>query len=59
MSVLEKQEERYGKVIAECNDFNDRFTSSKFAPEVANYKTLSENNLKSLNNEQTKEASKR
>ena len=59
MSVQEKQEERYGKVIAECNDFNDRFSSSKFAPEVTNYKALSENNIKNLHNEQTKEASKR
>jgi len=59
MSVQEKQEERYTKVIAECSDFNDRYSSSKLAGEVTNYKTLSENNIKILRNEQTQEASKR
>jgi len=59
MSVAEKQEERYGKVITECADFNDRFHSSKLSAEVNNYKTLSENNIKNLKNEQIKETSKR
>jgi outer membrane protein assembly factor BamD len=59
MSIAEKQEERFVKVVAECNDFGDRYAASKFASEVANYKTLSENNIKNLHNEQTKEASKR
>ncbi|HEY6976504.1 MAG TPA: outer membrane protein assembly factor BamD [Chitinophagaceae bacterium] len=59
MSVVEKQEERYGKVIAECADFNDRFPNSKLSTEVNNYKTLSETNIKNLKNEQTKETSKR
>jgi outer membrane protein assembly factor BamD len=59
MSVTEKQEERYEKVIAECTDFNDRFPTSKLSGEVNNYRTLSENNIKNLKNEQTKETSKR
>jgi outer membrane protein assembly factor BamD len=59
MSVAEKQEERYGKVITECADFNDRFHNSKLSAEVNNYKTLSENNIKNLKNEQIKETSKR
>ena len=59
MSIQEKQEERFTKVIAECNDFSDRYASSKFVTEVNNYKSLSENNIKNLHNEQTKEASKR
>jgi outer membrane protein assembly factor BamD len=59
MSVAEKQEERYGKVISECADFNDRFHNSKLSAEVNNYKTLSENNIKNLKNEQIKETSKR
>jgi len=59
MSVVERQEERYEKVIAECGDFTDRFPNSKLSVEVNNYKTLSENNIKNLKNEQTKETSKR
>jgi outer membrane protein assembly factor BamD len=59
MSVAEKQEERYEKVIAECADFNERFPNSKLSTEVSSYKTLSENNIKNLKNEQTKETSKR
>jgi outer membrane protein assembly factor BamD len=59
MSVVEKQQERYEKVISECADFNDRFTASKLSIEVNNYKTLSENNIKNLKNEQIKETSKR
>ncbi len=59
MSVVEKQLERFEKVINECADFNDRFANSKLSTEVNNYKTLSENHIKNLQNEQTKETSKR
>jgi outer membrane protein assembly factor BamD len=59
MSIVDKQQERFEKVITECADFNDRFTSSKLSVEANNYKTLSENNIKNLQNEQTTEASKR
>jgi outer membrane protein assembly factor BamD len=58
-SIPERQLERFTKVVTECNDFTDRFATSKLANDVNNYKTLSENNIKSLQNEQTKEASKR
>jgi outer membrane protein assembly factor BamD len=56
MSIDEKQEERYTKVIREVEDFQDRFPESKLTKEAERYLTLSKNNLKSLNNEQTSQA---
>lgn len=58
-SVPEKQEDRFQKVVSECNDFNDHYPNSAFRGDVTNYKTLAENNIKTLQNEQTQEASKR
>jgi outer membrane protein assembly factor BamD len=40
--------ERYEKVLAECNDFLERFKESKFAAEAENYKNLSNNFIKTL-----------
>ncbi len=62
MSYIEKQEERYQKVIADVNDFEQRFPQSKLLEDVMSYKTQSENNIKKLqtqNNEQTKETTQR
>jgi outer membrane protein assembly factor BamD len=59
MSIPEKQEERFTKVVSECGDFTDRFPSSKYDSEVTNYKTLSQNKIKNLQNEQIKETSQR
>jgi outer membrane protein assembly factor BamD len=56
MSVKEKQEERYARVVKEVEDFQDRFPESKLLKEAERYLTLSQNNLKSLNNEQTSQA---
>ena len=56
MSVKEKQEERYTRVVREVEDFQDRFPESKLLKEAERYLTLSTNNLKSLNNEQTSRA---
>lgn len=56
MSVKEKQEERYSRVVKEVEDFQDRFPESKLLKEAERYLTLSQNNLKSLNNEQTSQA---
>jgi len=56
MSIEEKQEERYSKVIREVEDFQDRFPKSKLLKEAERYLTLSKNNIKSLNNEQTSQA---
>lgn len=54
-SIEERQPERYDKVVAECNDFSDRFPSSKLSKTVDYYKTQSLNNINSKN-EQTKKA---
>jgi len=48
MSTEEKQRERYEKVVSECADFNERFSSSKYLGETSKYKTLSNNHLKNL-----------
>ena len=53
MSVLDKQEERFAKVIAEVEDFQDRFPESKLLKEAERYLTLSQNFKKPQNNEQT------
>jgi outer membrane protein assembly factor BamD len=56
-SIIEKQSERFEKVISECNDFVERFKDSKLLAEAEHYKTLANNNLKNLqNNEQIKKA---
>lgn len=54
MSVEEKKPERFEKVIAECNDFIDRFPQSTYTKEVERYLSLSQNNLKNSINEPTK-----
>ena len=54
--VEEKKAERYQKVIDECNDFIDRFPQSPYTRDVEGFLTQSQNNLKSLHNEQTKTA---
>lgn len=56
MSIPEKQEERYEKVLSECSDFIERFKGSKFSQEVERYKTLSNNFIKNQKNEQVKKA---
>jgi outer membrane protein assembly factor BamD len=62
LSVVDKQEERFEKVIKDVNDFEERFPDSKLLTDVTEYKTQSENNLKKLqtqNNEQTKATTQR
>jgi outer membrane protein assembly factor BamD len=54
LSVDERKVERYEQVLAECNDFVDRFPDSKLTKEVERYISLTNNNIKNLNNEQTK-----
>jgi outer membrane protein assembly factor BamD len=54
MSIEEKKNERFEQVITECNDFMDRFPESKLKSEAERYMTQSQNNLKSLQNEQVK-----
>lgn len=59
MSYEEKQAERFEKVLTECSDFNDRFAESKYFGEMTKYKSLTNNNLKNLKNEQAKKANGR
>lgn len=56
MSIFEKQEERYAKVIREVEDFQDRFPESKLLKEAERYLTLSQTNLKNNSDEQTSQA---
>lgn len=48
MSYIDKQEERFEKVLSECTDFIERFSDSKLLPEVNKYKSQSNNYLKNL-----------
>ena len=54
LSIDERKAERYEQVIAECNDFVDRFPESKLVKEVERYISLTNNNIKNLSNEQIK-----
>ena len=58
-SLVFKQEERYLKVITECDDFSDRFPDSKYKADVSDYKTQSQNNIKKIKDEQTKATAQR
>lgn len=54
MSVEEKKQERFEKVVSECIEFTDRFPESKLGKEVERFLNLSNNNLKNISNEQIK-----
>ncbi|MEO8721558.1 MAG: outer membrane protein assembly factor BamD [Ginsengibacter sp.] len=59
LSVFDKQEERYTKVAAEYFDFADRYPESELLKEAENYKNLSQNNIKQIQNEQIKTPAER
>ena len=48
LSVEEKKVERYEDVIAECNDFTDRFPDSKLKKESDQFLQLCQTNIKNL-----------
>jgi outer membrane protein assembly factor BamD len=54
LSYTDKQIERFEKVVAEYDDFSDRFPESKYIKEAQEYSNLSKNNIKAIQNEQTK-----
>jgi len=56
LSIVDKQMERYQKVINEFDDFSDRFPESKLKSEAEELKNLSVNNIKDIQNEQIKTA---
>ncbi len=52
MSIVTKQEERFEKVITECQDFADRYPESILLKEAETYSTQSQNQIKAIKNEQ-------
>lgn len=54
LSIADKQSERFEKVISEYEDFVDRFSESILLNEAEEFQKLSLNNIKELQNEQTK-----
>lgn len=54
-SIPSRQLERFEQVLDECADFSDRFPESKLVQDVTKLKALTENQIKSLKNEQNKE----
>ena len=54
LSIVDKQTERFEKVVTEYQDFADRFPQSKFLKEAQEYNNLSLNNIKEIQYEQTK-----
>jgi outer membrane protein assembly factor BamD len=54
LSIADKQEERYQKVATEYFDFADRYPESKLLKEAEDYKNISLNNIKQIQNEQIK-----
>lgn len=59
MSIFEKQEERFEKVITEYQDFADRYPDSKFLKDAEEYSKLSQNQIKAIKNEQNPSSAKR
>ncbi|MEO8412330.1 MAG: outer membrane protein assembly factor BamD [Ginsengibacter sp.] len=59
LSVYDKQEERYQKVSTEYFDFADRYPESKLLKDAEDYKNLSLNNIKQIQNEQIKTPTER
>ncbi|MEO6134067.1 MAG: outer membrane protein assembly factor BamD [Ginsengibacter sp.] len=59
MSYFDKQEERYEKVTKEYTDFEDRYPDSKLLKQAEEYKNLSLNNIKQIQNEQIKTSANR
>ncbi len=58
-SIVEKQIERFEKVITEYEDFVDRYPESKLLKDAESYKNLSQNHIKEIKNEQTQTSVKR
>ena len=59
LSIAEKQEERFEKVITEYEDFADRYPESKLLAEAENFSNFSKNNIKEIKNEQITSSAKR
>ncbi len=58
-SIDIRKPERFEQVVTEVNDFTDRFPDSNLLKEAEHYATLSNENLKQLQNEQVKTTNQR
>jgi outer membrane protein assembly factor BamD len=58
-SIDEKKPARYEQVVTEVNDFMDRYPESPLKKEAERYATLSQNNIKQIQNEQAKTTNQR
>ncbi len=56
LSIDDKKEERYEKVITEYHDFTDRYPDSKLLKEAEKLFNSAQTNIKNLKNEQIKKA---
>jgi outer membrane protein assembly factor BamD len=54
LSIVDKQLERFEKVLSEYQDFSDRFPESILKEEAKEFNNLSINNIKEIQNEQIK-----
>lgn len=59
LSIREKQAERYETVVNQFNDFADRFPDSPLLKEAENYRNLSQNHIKEIQDEQATSSAKR
>jgi outer membrane protein assembly factor BamD len=59
LSILDKQIERYERVITEYQDFMDRYPDSRLLKSAEYYSKLSQNNINEIKNEQAKTSAKR
>ncbi len=59
MSIWEKQQERFERVLTECSEFKERYPESKLQQQVDEYKSLATNNIKKIQNEQTQATTQR
>ncbi len=59
LSIVEKQIERYEKVVAEYEDFADRYPDSPILKEAESYSNLSQNHIKEIKNEQITSSAQR
>jgi outer membrane protein assembly factor BamD len=58
-SIDEKKAGRYEQVVNEVNDFADRFPQSTLLKEAQRYASLSQNNIKQIQNEQAQTSNQR
>ncbi len=59
MSIIDKQPERFEKVVTEYQDFADRFPDSKLLADAKELNNLSQNNIKAIQYEQIKTTTQR